>query len=105
MASLSLLALRRSVLVPDHRLLLKFRIEVAKDRAIGMIWKEEWLTSGGVQDEFVKGEALATSLSDSGASSLSETKSSNGELWNLEDSLIICDSADDDGDSVANRAR
>ena len=54
--------------------------------------------------ELVKSEALATSLSNSGAGSLSETKSSNGELWNLEDSLIISDSADDDGDSVSNNS-
>lgn len=63
------------------------------------------LTSGGLHDQFVKCEALAASFSDSGTGGLSEAECSNSELGCLKNSLIISDSADDNGDSVSTNRR
>lgn len=63
------------------------------------------LTSGGLHDELVKSEALAAGLGDSGASSLSEAERGNSELGDFKNSLIISDSANDNGDSVSTDRR
>ena len=63
------------------------------------------LTSGGLHDQFVKCEALAASFGDSGTGGLSEAERSNSELGCLKNSLIISDSADDNGDSVSTNRR
>ena len=54
-----------------------------------------------MHDELVKSKALSAGLDDSGAGSLCETESSNCKLWNLDNSLIVSDSADNNGDSVS----
>ena len=64
---------------------------------LGLIWV---LTSWRLHNELVEGHALATSLGDSGSSGLSESESSNGELGNLEHSLIIGNGGNDDDSSV-----
>jgi hypothetical protein len=58
-----------------------------------------------MQDQLVKSEALAAGLGDSGASSLSEAERGNSELGDFKNSLIISDSADDNGDSVSTDRR
>lgn len=63
------------------------------------------LTSGGLHDQFVKSEALAASFGDSGTGGLSEAERGNSELGCLKNSLIISDSADDNGDSVSTDRR
>lgn len=74
---------------------------------MALIWEErkDGLTSWGLHNELVKSEANATGLSDSGAGSLGEAECSNGELGGLKDSLVIGNSADNDGDSVSKIAR
>jgi hypothetical protein len=68
------------------------------------LWKGG-LTSGGLQYQLVKSEALAAGFSDSGASSLSEAERGDSELGDFKNSLIISDSADDNGDSVSTDRR
>jgi len=63
--------------------------------------REERLTSWGLHDELVKSKALSAGLGDSGAGSFCETESSNCKLWNLDNSLIVSDSANNNGDSVS----
>jgi hypothetical protein len=63
--------------------------------------RKEDLTSWGLHDELVKSKALSAGLGNSGTGSLCETESSNCKLWNLDDSLIVSDSADNNGDSVS----
>jgi hypothetical protein len=58
-----------------------------------------------LHDQFVKSKALAAGLGDSGASSLGEAESGNSDLGNFKNSLIISDSADDNGDSVSTDRR
>ena len=58
-----------------------------------------------MQDQLVKSEALAAGLGDSGASSLSKAERGNSELGDFKNSLIISDSADDNGDSVSTDRR
>lgn len=66
-----------------------------------MIERKEDLTSWGLHDELVKSKALSAGLGDSGTGSLCETESSNCKLWNLDNSLIVSDSADNNGDSIS----
>lgn len=57
-------------------------------------------TSGAALGELVKSQALTTSLDNTGTGSLGETEGSNLHLGNLNETLIISDGTDDDGDAV-----
>lgn len=59
------------------------------------------LTSGCEKHELIKSEALSSSFNDSGSCGLRESKGSDGQLGDLEDSSVISDGADNDGDSVS----
>merc|ERR1712195_190504 len=64
--------------------------------------KEEGVgTSRGHQDEFVKGEAFATSLGDTGTGSFGEAEGGNVKLWHFSDTLIIGDGSDNNCGSVS----
>jgi hypothetical protein len=39
----------------------------------------------------IKGKALSSGLGDSSSSSLGESESGNGELWNVNKSIVISD--------------
>jgi hypothetical protein len=53
------------------------------------------LTFGGLHNELVEGEALATSGGDASTGSLGESESGNSQLGDSEDSLVIGDSGND----------
>ena len=59
------------------------------------------LTCGGLEDELVQGDALAAGLGDSRAGSLGEAESSNSELGNFVNSLVISHSGDNHGGALA----
>ena len=63
--------------------------------------RESRLTSGRLQNQLVQGHALAAGLGDSGASSFSEAQSSNVELGDVVNSLVISHSRHDNGSAVA----
>jgi len=64
--------------------------------------KEEGVgTSRGHHDEFVKSEAFATSLGDTGTGSFGEAEGGNVKLWHFSDTLIIGDGSDNNGGSVS----
>lgn len=52
------------------------------------------------EHELVQSEALATSFNDSGSCGLGESESGNGELGDLEESDVVSDGADDDGNAI-----
>ena len=54
------------------------------------------LTLWSPDSQLVKGNALTTSLDDSGSCTSSESQSSNSGLWKLEDSGVIGDGTNDD---------
>lgn len=56
--------------------------------------------SGAALGELVKSQALTTSLDNAGTGSLGETKSSDLHLGDLNETLIISDGTDKDGDAV-----
>ena len=56
-------------------------------------------TSGGLHDEFVKSEAFAAGLGDSGAGSFGEAESGDSQLGAVKDSLVISDGGDGNSDS------
>lgn len=58
-------------------------------------------TGRSLNDEFIDGLALATSLGDAGTSSLGEAESSNVELRAVQKTFIISDSANNNNGSVS----
>ena len=54
------------------------------------------LTSRGLHKKLIKSQAFSTGSSDSGAGGFGETKSSNSELGDNQNSLIISDGGDGD---------
>ena len=58
------------------------------------------LTGGVLHDEFVKGEAFATSSSDAGAGSLGEAGSSDGHLTAVKLTHIIGDGTNNNGNAL-----
>jgi len=54
-----------------------------------------------LHNELIKSEALAAGFGDSGAGSLGEAESSDVDFWQIEDSLIIGDSGDDNDGSIS----
>jgi len=58
-------------------------------------------TSGGLHDKFVKSEAFAAGLGDSGAGSFGEAESGDGHFGAFNDSLVVGHGGDGDGDSVS----
>ncbi len=55
------------------------------------------LSLGGAESELVECDALATSLGDAGSGRLGESHGGDGELGDLEQAGVVCDSSDDDG--------
>lgn len=51
-----------------------------------------------LEGELVEGEALTAGLEDAGTGSGSELESADAQLWNLEETVVIGDSADDSSD-------
>lgn len=63
--------------------------------------KLEARTSGGLHDKFVKSEAFAAGLGDSGTGSFGEAHSGDVQLGAVEDSFVISDGSDTNGDSTS----
>ena len=57
-------------------------------------------TRGCLHNEFVKSEAFAASLGDSGTGGLGEAEGSNSQLRYIENSSVVSDGAHGDGNSV-----
>lgn len=51
-------------------------------------------TSWGSESKLVQGQNLTTSLLNSGSGGRGESQSGNGHLWDLEQTVVIGDSAD-----------
>lgn len=62
--------------------------------------REVGLTSGGLHDHLVEGEALAASLGDAGAGRLGEAEGGDRNLGHVEHALVISDDADHDDGAV-----
>jgi len=54
-----------------------------------------------LHNELIESQALAAGLGDSGTGSLGEAESGDVDLWQIEDSLIIGDSGDDNNGSIS----
>lgn len=61
------------------------------------------LTSWCGHDQLIESEAFSTCFDDSCSSGLSESESSNCHLWYIKKSIVISDSANNDGDFVSKR--
>ena len=62
--------------------------------------REVGLTSGGLHDHLVEGEASAASLGDAGAGRLGEAEGGDRNLGHVEHALVISDGADNDDGAV-----
>ena len=62
--------------------------------------KKQYITSGCLEHELVKSEALSSSFNDSGSCGLSESQGGDGQLGDLNESNVISHSANNDGNSV-----
>jgi len=62
--------------------------------------RSEYITGGGEEHKLVKSEALAACFHDSGSGGLREPECGHGQLGDLEETDVVSDGADDDGDSV-----
>lgn len=66
-------------------------------RGLGTTEKDGVGALGGAEGELIQGDALTAGLDNSGTGSLGESKSSDGELRDLEKTRIISDGTDNDG--------
>lgn len=57
-------------------------------------------SGGGTEGELIEGQDLTAGLEDAGAGALGEPQSAHGQLGELEETGIIGDGADDNGDLV-----
>ena len=77
---------------------------------LGTTEKDSVGTSGSTESKLIKGEDFTTSLEDAILGSLGETKSSNGELGDLQQARVVSDGTNNDngltllGLGVANNA-
>ena len=62
--------------------------------------KKASITSGCLEHELVKSEALSSSFNDSGSCGLGESQGGNSKLGEVNESNVISHSANHDGDSV-----
>lgn len=90
---------RRSVLAVDAT-------EVLEDLAAvtGTLKQNSLATSGALERELIEGQDLAASLLDAGTSRLSDVESSDGDLGDREDALVISDGSDDNEDGIGSLA-
>lgn len=58
-------------------------------------------TGGGLHNKLVKSQALSASLGDASACGFSEAECGNSEFWDIKDSQVIGDGADNDCGSVS----
>lgn len=68
------------------------------DGLSGVLWSSQQnniATSRGSHGKLIKCQAFTTGLLNSSSSSRCESESSDGELWNDLESVIVCDGADD----------
>lgn len=68
--------------------------------------KEDGVRAGrSLHDELVNGQALAASLDNAGAGSLSEAKGGHFHLGEVESAMVVGDGAYDDGRTVGTGAK
>jgi len=74
------------------------------DGLAGVLWSSEEQSVGaswGSKGELVEGEGLTTGGDDAGTGSSSEAEGCNSDLWNLQQTVVVGDSADNyDGLSI-----
>lgn len=59
------------------------------------------LTSWSGHNELIEGEAFSTGFDDSCSGGLGESESGNGHLWYIKKSIVISDSANNNGDFIS----
>lgn len=75
--------------------------EVRLGTSGGVASQEEGTSaSWALHDELIEGKASATSLGDSCTGGFGEAETSNGKLWNIENTLVIGDGTNNNSDSV-----
>lgn len=76
--------------------------EVLEDltSAAGTLKQNSLATSGALESELIEGHDLTAGLLDAGTGRLSDVESSDSDLGDSEDALIISDGTDDDEDSL-----
>lgn len=68
---------------------------------LGATEQEGVASGGGTESELVEGEALTTSSENAGTGGGSESQSSDGDLGDLEETVVVGDGADDDDGLVS----
>ena len=68
---------------------------------LGATEEDDVGASWGTESELVEGDALTTGLLDAGTSGCGELESADAQLWDLEQTVVIGDGADDSTDLVS----
>lgn len=66
----------------------------------GTLEQNSLATGGALESELIEGHNLTSSLLDASTSGLSDVESSEGDLGDREDTLVISDGSDDNEDSL-----